>query len=203
MKKYLAALLIGIMVTVGCAGPAWVSTVNTILVAAAPALINILQIVAIANGVPVNGSLVAKINTDATAIKTLASDFSKASAVSAPTVCGQLQGAIGAYQADEILVMQVAQVSDQNTQIKIGVLSELVAGTVQGILTAVPACAGPPAAPVKMSVASALKLSNFISTYNSVLVTPTGNSAVDALTHKLVIHQHSKGVRVVSFGHLN
>ena len=41
---------------------AWVSTLDSILAAAAPALINILQVVAVANGRPLNGTLAVKIN---------------------------------------------------------------------------------------------------------------------------------------------
>src|ERR1700687_1781781 len=95
---------------------AWVSTLDSILAAAAPALINILQIVAVANGQPVNSNLAAKINADATVIRTLAADFAKASSGSAPGVCQQLQAAVSAYQADQQLVLEVAQVSDSKTQ---------------------------------------------------------------------------------------
>lgn len=201
MKFILAIVLSMALATVGCT-TSWVTTVDTILVAAAPALTNILEIIAIANGVPVNSALVNKIATDAGLIKTLSADFQKASATAGPGVCAQLQGAIGAYQADQALVMQAAQVSDVNTQNKIVVLSELVAGTVQTVLALVPPCS-PTAAPAKMTVASSLRLSTFVSTYNSVLVAKTHNPAVDAATPKLVIHQHSKFVRKVSFGRLN
>jgi hypothetical protein len=55
--------------------------------------------------------------------KTLAFAFSIAISLvvtqSAPGVCQQLQAAIGAYQTDQQLVLQVAQVSDLNTQTKI------------------------------------------------------------------------------------
>jgi hypothetical protein len=47
-------------------------------------LIDILQIAAVANGQPINTSLEAKINADATVIKTLAADFAEASSAAAP-----------------------------------------------------------------------------------------------------------------------
>jgi len=108
--------------------------------AAAPALVNILQIVAVANGQPVNSNLEAKINADAAVIKTLAGDFAKASSSAAPTVCSQLQAAISTYQADQQLVLSAAQVSDLNTQTKITLLAGLVADTVQSIAAVIPAC---------------------------------------------------------------
>jgi len=71
MRKALVVLLSLAMFCAACS-TAWVSTLDSILAAAAPALINILQIVAVANGQPMNTNLEAKINADATVIKTLA-----------------------------------------------------------------------------------------------------------------------------------
>ena len=128
MKKILVVALCFAMFCTACS-TAWVATLDSILAAAAPALVNILQIVAVANGKPLNSNLAAKINADATAIKTLAADFAKVSSGSAPGVCQQLQAAVSAYQADQQLVLQVAQVSDSNTQTKIMLLTGLVAGS--------------------------------------------------------------------------
>ena len=92
MKKILVLALSLTMFCTACS-TAWVSTLDSILAAAAPALVNILQIVAMANGRPMNSNLAAKINDDATVIKTLAGDFAKASSGSAPGICQQLQTA--------------------------------------------------------------------------------------------------------------
>src|ERR1035441_9486345 len=99
MKKVLVIALSLAMSCPACS-TAWVSTLDSIVAAAAPALINILQIVAVANGKPMNSNLAAKINADATVIKTLAGDFAKVSSGSAPGVCQQLQAAVSAYQAE-------------------------------------------------------------------------------------------------------
>jgi hypothetical protein len=178
---------------------AWVSTLDTILAAAAPALINILQIVAVANGRPMNGTLAAKINGDAAAIKTLAGDFAKASSQSAPGVCQQLQAAIGAYQTDQQLVLQVAQVSDPNTQTKITLLSNLVAGTVEAITAVIPSCNNASSSG-GFRTAPPYSASSFAAHYNEILIAPTGNAAVDAATAKLKLHQHSKLARSITFG---
>jgi len=196
------ALIVALSLAMFCAAcsTAWVSTLDSILAAAAPALVNILQIAAVANGQPVNLNLEAKINADATVIKTLAADFAKASSSAAPGVCSQLTAAIGDYQADQALVLQVAQVKDSNIQTKITLLSDLVAGTVQAITAVIPSCqanarafkALPPYSP-----------STFIDQYNSILVAPTGNKAVDIATQKLRVHRHSKIARTITFGRLN
>jgi len=198
MKKTLVCALSLALFSTACS-TAWVSTLDSILSAAAPALINILQIAAIANGRPMNSNLSTKINADSTLIKTLAGDFAKASSESAPGACQQLQAAVSAYQADQQLVLQVAQVSDPNTQMKITLLSNLVAGTVQAITTVIPACKNA-AAREDFRAAPPYRVSSFTAHYNDILVARTGNAAVDAATAKLKLHQHSKLVRAATLG---
>jgi len=200
MKKTLAVTLSIAMFCTACS-TAWVSTLDSILAAAAPALINILQIVAVANGQPVNSNLITKINADATIVKTLASDFAKASSLAAPGVCSQLQAAVSAYQADQALVLQVAQVGDPNTQTKITLLADLVGGTIVAIEAVIPACQTASAANTFRS-APPYSLTTFVNRYNGVLVMPTGNPAVDAVTQKLKLHRHSVFAHAVTFGKL-
>ncbi|MGO9403222.1 MAG: hypothetical protein ACLPVW_07105 [Terriglobales bacterium] len=205
MRKVLVVLLSLVMFCAGCS-TAWVSTLDSILAAAAPALINILEIVAVANGQPMNSNLAAKIDADAAVIKTLAGDFAKASSGSAPGVCQQLQAAVGAYQADQALVLQVAQVSDANTQTKITLLANLVAGTVEAITAVIPSCQTNVQAGFRGEASfggeASFSVSSFANHYNSILVAPTGNAAVDAATPALKLHRHSKFVRAVTFGRL-
>jgi hypothetical protein len=200
MRKVLVVALSLAVFCTACS-TAWVSTLDSILAAAAPALIDILQIVAVANGQPLNNTLAAKINTDATAIKTLATDFAQASPASAPGACEELRTAVSVYQADQALVLQVAQVSDSNTQAKITLLADLVAETIQAITAVVPSCQNPAARSVKAQ--PSYSVTSFTDRYNSILVAPTGNAAVDAATGKLRLHRHSKFVRSISFGRLD
>jgi hypothetical protein len=191
MRKVLVFALSLTMFCTGCS-TTWVSTLDSILAAAAPALINILQIVAVANGQPMNSNLAAKISADAAVIKALAADFAKASSGSAPGVCQQLQAAVSAYQADQQLVLQVAQVSDSNTQTKITLLANLVAGTVEAITAVIPSCQN--AASFRgFKATPPYSVATFTAHYNSILVAPTGNAAVDAVTPKLKLHRHSCG----------
>lgn len=198
MRRSFVVVLSLAMFCAACS-TAWVSTLDSILAAAAPALINILQIAAVANGKPMDSNLAAKINADAAVVKTLAGDFSKASSGSAPGVCQQLQAAVGAYQADQVLVLQVAQVSDPKIQTKITLLANLVAGTVQAITAVIPSCQANAQA---FEASPPYNLSTVIDHYNRVLVAPTGNAAVDAATPALKVHRHSKLVRALTFGQL-
>jgi hypothetical protein len=198
MRKALIVALSFAMLCTACS-TAWVSTLDSILAAAAPALVNILQIVAVANGQPVNANLAAKINADATIIKTLAGDFAEASSGSSAGVCQQLQAAVSVYQADQQLVLQIAQVGDASTQTKITLLADLVAGTVNAILAVIPSCQNGAVAR-NMKTAPSYSVSTFADHYNSILLAPTGNAAMDAATPRLKLHQHSKLVRAVTFG---
>lgn len=198
MKKALLALILAFTITLSGCSAAWVSTLDAILSAAAPALINILEIIAVAKGESANGTLVNKINTDATNIKQLAGDFANASSASAPGVCAQLKAAIGVYQQDQQIVLQTAQVSDPNTQLKLELLSNLVSGTAAVVLSVIPQCNAP--APTKAAATAPLSVKNFVNDYNAILTAKTGNLAVDAFTPTRKLHQHSKFWRVVSLG---
>lgn len=208
MKNYFAKIglvvLLGTTLTVSGCSTAWISTLDNILAAAAPALINILNIISIAKGQPLNAALAAKINVDAANVKTLAADFSAASASAAPTACAQLQAAVGIYSADETTVLSLANVSDPATQQKIEILSALVAGTVTEVLAVIPNCQQ--AATMRASLEKKsvpLPLSSFVQSYNDNLVVPVGSPAVDSFTRSHKIHAHSKLIRVLSLGHVN
>ena len=197
MKKSLLAVILAISMTfVGCSA-AWVSTFDSILAAAAPALINILQIIAIANGSPFNANLAAKVNGDAATLKSLASDFANASSATAPQVCAQLNAEIGVYNQDLNQILALAQVKDPATQTKIALLSSLVSGTVAAITAVVPQCQTANAHAFKAT--PPLKVANFIDDYNAILVAKTGNAAVDAKTPKMKLAKHGKLVHILTF----
>ena len=195
MKALLAVVLSLTMILTGCSA-AWVSTLDSILAAAAPALINILQIIALVNGQPVNTTLASKINTDAATIKQLAADFANASANAAPGACQQLQAAVAVYSQDQQAVLALAQVQNSAVQQKIVILSGLVASTIAAITAVIPACN----APAKLKAEPPISVRIFVTQYNAALTAKTGNLGVDSLTPKLKLHQHSKFVRIVTFG---
>src|SRR5260370_4820121 len=117
MRKALVVALSLAMFCTACS-TAWVSTLDSILAAAAPALINILQIVAVAKGQPINSNLSAKINADATVIKTLAADFAKASSGSAPAFAHSCKRLVIRSQPIRKLVFRAEQCTDPTTQPK-------------------------------------------------------------------------------------
>ena len=199
-RTSLAVTLVCAMACTGCSSSAWVSSLDAILAAAAPALTNILEIVAVANGQPVDGALAEKIKVDAAAVETLAGDLAKGSTESAQGVCQQLRAAVSVYQNDEKLVLQAAQVSNSDTQTKIVLLTDLVASTLNAITAVIPSCQN--AVLAQRRAENTYDPSNFAGRYNSVLLDKTGNVAVDALTPKLKLRQHSKVLHVLTFGRI-
>ncbi len=197
-KALIATLLLPILMFCTACSAGWVSTLDSILAVAAPALVNILEITALAKGQEVNAAEVSKINQDTAAIRTLAADFAQASSLAAPGVCSQLQASIATYQADQQLVLATAQVSDANTQTKIALLSNLVAGTVDAILGLIPSCEAAQPAAMRATAPASLKM--FVDSYNKILTAGTGNAAVDGLTPKLKLHQQARVLRALTFG---
>lgn len=202
-KAFLAvfmALTLTVIVPLQSCSTAWITTFDNILVAAAPALINILNIIAIAEGKPIDTALEAKITADAALLKKDAADFAAASAAAAPTACAQLQAAVETYSADQADVLELAQVLDPKSPeaVKIETLSALVAGTVVAITAVIPSCQV--ASGKFESAAVPVPLKGFVDNYNMELVRSTGNPNVDNFTKKHKIHVHSKFVRVITFG---
>lgn len=200
-RAMLACLLCVAIVFQGCALPAWVGQVGTIVVALAPSVINVLQIVALAEGKPYNEALASKITADAASIKVLATDFATASAAAAPQACQQLQAALQTFQADENTVLTLVNVVDPVTQQKAVVLMGLVTGAFQGVVALIPSCQAPVALRESLMRANVTVNGNrFVSSYNQALVIPTGKAAVDSYTKGHKIHAHSAFVRFISFG---
>ena len=82
-----------------------------------------------------------------------------------------------AVEADQQLVLQVAQVSDPNTQTKIVLLTDLVGGTISAIVAVIPACQNT-AALRNLNAAPPYSVYTFVAEYNRILATATGNAAV-------------------------
>ena len=197
MKVKLIAVALSFTLFCTACSAAWISTLDSILAAGAPALIDILQIVAVANGQPFNQTLATKIDTDAANLKQIAASFASDPSGNA---CQELNEYVATYQGDLQLVEQVTQVTNPQTQQKILLLTTLVAGTIDAITAVIPSCSS--TANVKMVnlTVPPPNLRNFVTSYNSVLVAKTGYAVVDAKTAHLRIHEHSKFWRYTSLG---
>lgn len=180
MKKLKISIAVFLLAATVACSTKWIVVLDDVLASAAPALINILEIAALSKGTTFDPALATKINKDAALVQTTASDFSSASAAAAPDKCSQLQAAITVYQSDLPMVLEVAQVTNPNTNAKIVLLSTLISGVFQSIRPLIPNCN----APVLAMAAGTppLPIKNFVSSYNNILTAKTGDVAVDART---------------------
>lgn len=191
-KKLLAAVLL-VGVTAGCS-TAWLSTLDKYVQVAGPILIQILDIVSLAKGTPVDQGLQAKITADQAAVTTLANSISAASAANLPTVCSQFNQAVSTFQSDLGAIEQLANVGP-NTAGEIGAAVSIAQAAIQEVEAPIQACsvAPNPAAARLILQSAALKVTSpedVIKRFNAV---------VDS---KHRVYLHSKFVRVVTFGHL-
>jgi hypothetical protein len=97
-------------------------------------------------------------------------------------------------------VLQAAQVSDVNTQTKIALLADLVGSALTAISAVIPSCQN--AVSARWGVETIYSVSDFATRYNSILLEKTGNAAVDAITPKLKLREHSKILQIVTFGRI-
>ena len=179
------------LIVSGCS-TAWISEVDNILAAVAPALINVLNIIAVAEGKPLDAALAAKINADAANLKIVATDLSTATAAAAPTACAQTQAAANSLTADAQAVLAVVQVSSAKSTTNALLVfnaADAIVNTVVGLL---PSCAAPvPVAKATfLAKAQALDSKTLLHAYNAALSKKTGLALVDAYNknHKLPVH---------------
>jgi hypothetical protein len=192
-RVLMAVVLCSVMLTVGCS-TAWLSTFDGYLKIAGPILIQILEIVSVAKGVPVNPALVAKINADQKAVNTLADSVSKATAADLPNTCSAFNQAVQTFAGDLAQIEQIANIGP-STAGEIGAAIGIAQAAIQEIEAPIAACANAPspAAAKQILKAAALTVKSPNDTARRF------NSVVDAKHH---VHLHSFPVRVATFGYL-
>lgn len=179
------------------------SDFNQILNEVGPAVVTVLQIVALVEGSPANGSIGPKISSDVAAIEQLHSDFSNAATANKASIVAELNAAFTTLQLDLTTIFKLAAVKDTATQIKITALLQLITSAVQIAENAVPNLNVTPA--IKITYASKVQFTpaEFVDSYNKLLIAKTGIARVDAYTPTRKLHLHSKLARTISLGHLN
>jgi hypothetical protein len=186
---------VAMFATAGCSQSQFDAYLNVI----GPAVLDVLQIVAVFSGKAANTSISDKVSADVAAIEKLYADYQSAAASQKAGVQGEIQAAFTTLNSDLGSVFQLAQVSDKNTQAKITVLVGLIETGVNLALAVI----NPPvaAASLKGAQSPSLTAAQLVSSFNATLTAKTGNAKVDALTPKLAkLHVHGKFVRMVTFG---
>ena len=195
-KGLTAVVLAYVLILQGCS-LAWVGTLDSVLAAAAPALNNVLTIIALSENKPVNQALEDKITKDAATLKQLAADFASASGTN-PTSCQEVQAGAAVLNDDAALVLTLVQASGASNIAAIFAAADAFVVVIVGLI---PSCASPAAlrASIPAKVAK-INVNALVANYNQKLTAPSGKPAVDAYAKANQIHVHSKFVRVITFG---
>ncbi len=193
-NKLLAITLASLLMTVGCSA-AWLSTFDGYLKIAGPILIQVLDIVSLAKGIPVNAQLVSKINSDQAAVTALANSVSSAAAQNLQGTCAQFNLGVETFASDLASIEQIAQITDPTKQAEVATLVQLASQTIAEVEAPITACQTAPTATAARArlEAAVLKISS------PEDVVKRFNALVDA---KHRIHYHGKFVRMLSFGKL-
>ena len=196
-----AIVLCYVLILSGCT-TTWISKLDTIVADVAPSLINVLNIVAIAEGKPVNAALEAKITADAAALKVLAADYAAATGTNALTACQEVQAGVKVVGDDFSVVLQLVQVSNVASQTNALAVFEAADAIFLTVTSLIPSCATPVALKAQIAAkVSAIDANKLVRSYNAALTTPTAFTAVDKFNKGHKLHEHGWLARV-SFGKL-
>lgn len=192
-KSLLCTVLIATLVATGCSA-AWLSSLSNYIKIAGPILIQILDIVSIAKGVPVNAALQAKITADQAAVTTLANSVSSATAANLPTTCAAFNQAVSTFSSDLTAIESLANVGP-STAGEIGAAVSIAQAAIQEIEAPIAACATAP----NPAAAKSILRSAALTVTSPEVVVRRFNAVVDK---KHRVYLHSFPVRVVTFGRL-
>lgn len=192
-KTLLCTVLIATMAFTGCSA-AWLSSFDNYVKIAGPILIQILNIVALAKGVPVPPALAAKIQADQTAVDTLANSVAKASSANLPNTCAAFNEAVSTFAGDLSAIEQLGNVGP-NTAGEIGAAVGIAQAAIQKVEAPIAACASAPSPAAAKAVLKSAALT--VTSPNDVL--KRFNAVVDK---KHQVHLHSFVVRKLSFGRM-
>lgn len=196
LKFIVAPILAVCMFATGCS-TAWLSTAEGYLKIAAPAIIQILELVALAKGVTISPAVRAKVTGDAAALQTLAASIDKADKQNIPTACAAFNVGLQTFVTDVPTLETIGQVNNPKKQAQIQDALWLAQGVIADIEAPIAACQN--SSSVKASFTLAVAASrikspdNFVKQYNAVMDR-------DSDTKKLKIHLHSRSVRILTLG---
>lgn len=199
MRKGIRALvsvftLSAVLLAVGCS-TAWLSSLGGYLKIAGPVLIQILDIVSLARGVPVNQALVSKITADQAAVQSLADSVSAATGQNITGACQAFNIGVSTFANDLSAIEQLAQVSDPTKQAQIQSLTQLAQQTINEVEAPIAACQAAPTG----ALALARLQAGVVTLKGPEDVVKRFNALVDS---KHQIHYHNRFVRFFTLGKL-
>jgi hypothetical protein len=156
--------------------------------------VQILDIISLVKGTPVNTQLQAKITADSAALNALAASVSSASAQNVVGTCAQFNLAVSTLSGDLTQIEQLANIG-QNTSAEIAAALGIAQAAFTEIEAPIAACQ---AAPTSEAALASLR-AGAVGVSSPEDVVKKFNAVVDKKHH---VHLHGFFVRLVTFGHL-
>jgi hypothetical protein len=196
MNKFRVLLVLLLCSTVTLQGCS-VSQFSAVLNEVEPAIVTILQIVALVKGTTADLSPATKVGGDIANIEKIYGDWQTASAAAKPGIEAQLNVLFDTLNNDLAPIFSIAQVNNTNVQAKVTAFIALIQTAVNIAEAVIPATAKRfgTNAPVKMDAETLVK------SWNNILVAKTGNAMVDNYTPHHKLHYHGLFVRTITVGH--
>lgn len=215
LKAMTGAVLCGILVCTACS-TAWIAEAEQIVGVLIPGIANLLTLVATLEGKNVSAedlqavqSTGARAEADLELLQSLITQYKEANPGAQPGLLQQIQVELSAAQSNLNGLLPALHIKDAPTEAKLSAVIEVLLSEVQSVAAIVPILDAS-ASPVSVALAaketrtrSSPRAREFVSLYNRVMVTKTGDVELDRSTAKLQIHLHGKFARWASAGILN
>jgi hypothetical protein len=191
-KKLLSLILVGVLGVCTACSTAWLTTFENYLKVVGPILVQILDIVSLVEGKPVNTQLQAKITGDAAAINAIAASINAATVQNVVGECAQFNLAVATLQSDLSQVEQLANVGP-NASAEIAAAVGIAQAAFTEVEAPISACS---ASSSNAQALAALKAGS-VGVSSPEDVVKKFNAVVDKKHH---VHLHSLFVRILTFG---
>lgn len=184
------------LIVQGCTASQFEAVISEI----GPAVATILQLVELFHPLGADAtSLPTKISADAQALETLYNDWTTAVGASKDSIQADINAGFTVLENDLNSVFQIANVTDQQTQLKIAALIGLVQAAVSIVEALVPNLAVT-AGRYGAKNPPALDANTLVVSWNKILTAKTGNLRVDDYTSKHQLHIHGRFLRIITIG---
>lgn len=140
MKKSIQALILAATIFLTSCSTNWLTTFDSYVGLAAPAVVEVIVAIDSAEGIPVDPNITAKIENDAAALKQLGQSIVNATSQNLPTACAAFNVGLDTFVSDIPSLITISQVSNPALVAEINGGIILVQGILKEIEVPIAAC---------------------------------------------------------------
>lgn len=144
MKKAILALILAVTMFATSCSTSWLTTFDNYVAIAAPAVVQIITAVDVAEGIPVDQAVLAKVTQDAAALRALGQSIVTATGTNIPTACAAFNEGVATFAADIPTLEQLGGIKDPTRLAEISAGIALAQGLILSIEQPIAACQAAP-----------------------------------------------------------